>query len=165
MSSPNHSTSDIEDAFYSMNILNYTSVSSDYLEPKASKEPRKIYSHALKYPSLLYIQQALIKKVQIIVRSGNDTDNPQQPTLNDVSISDHMAYPIGKSYGQNPPWLDHSRGGHENDVDSSSPLTRWIEEFQFPDGLKVPPHVGYYDGKGDPDNFIHVFEGEIRMEK
>ncbi|GKE88855.1 hypothetical protein Tco_1566330 [Tanacetum coccineum] len=30
MSSPNHSTSDIDDAFSSMNILNYTSVSSDY---------------------------------------------------------------------------------------------------------------------------------------
>ncbi|GJU89430.1 hypothetical protein Tco_1301853 [Tanacetum coccineum] len=28
--SPNHSTSDLEDAFSSMNILNYTSVSSDY---------------------------------------------------------------------------------------------------------------------------------------
>ncbi|GKB12528.1 hypothetical protein Tco_0846451 [Tanacetum coccineum] len=30
MSSPNHSTSDIKDAFSSMNILNYTLVSSDY---------------------------------------------------------------------------------------------------------------------------------------
>ncbi|GKF54482.1 hypothetical protein Tco_0161392, partial [Tanacetum coccineum] len=30
MSSLNHSTSDIEDSFSSMNILNYTSVSSDY---------------------------------------------------------------------------------------------------------------------------------------
>ncbi|GKA99434.1 hypothetical protein Tco_0827371 [Tanacetum coccineum] len=30
MSSPNRSTSDIEDAFSSMNILNYTLVSSDY---------------------------------------------------------------------------------------------------------------------------------------
>ncbi|GJS63455.1 hypothetical protein Tco_0678019 [Tanacetum coccineum] len=30
MSSPNHSTYDIEDTFSSMNILNYTSVSSDY---------------------------------------------------------------------------------------------------------------------------------------
>ncbi|GJY10290.1 hypothetical protein Tco_0378475 [Tanacetum coccineum] len=30
MSSPNHSTSDIKDVFSSMNILNYTSVSSDY---------------------------------------------------------------------------------------------------------------------------------------
>ncbi|GKF57667.1 hypothetical protein Tco_0171204, partial [Tanacetum coccineum] len=30
MSSPNRSTSDIEDAFSSINILNYTLVSSDY---------------------------------------------------------------------------------------------------------------------------------------
>ncbi|GJZ67211.1 hypothetical protein Tco_0630451 [Tanacetum coccineum] len=30
MTSPNHSTSNIEDAFSSMNILNYTSVSPDY---------------------------------------------------------------------------------------------------------------------------------------
>ncbi|GJZ60830.1 hypothetical protein Tco_0616646 [Tanacetum coccineum] len=32
MSSPNHFTSDIEDAFSSKNILNYTSVSSDYFQ-------------------------------------------------------------------------------------------------------------------------------------
>ncbi|GJU77873.1 hypothetical protein Tco_1274943 [Tanacetum coccineum] len=76
-----------------------------------------------------------------------------------------MTYPAWQSYVQNPPWLDHSRGGYENDVDSPSPLTRWIEEFQFPDSLKVLPHVGYYDGKGDTDNFIHVFKGELWMEK
>ncbi|GJT15336.1 hypothetical protein Tco_0874042 [Tanacetum coccineum] len=34
MSSPNRSTSDIEDAFSSMNILNYTSVSEELLPPK-----------------------------------------------------------------------------------------------------------------------------------
>ncbi|GJY40010.1 reverse transcriptase domain-containing protein [Tanacetum coccineum] len=42
MSSPNHSTSDIEDAFSSMNILNYTSVSSDYFP--ASSESRSFNS-------------------------------------------------------------------------------------------------------------------------
>ncbi|GJY57736.1 reverse transcriptase domain-containing protein [Tanacetum coccineum] len=36
MSSPNHSTSDIKDTFSSMNILNYTSVSSDYF-PASSR--------------------------------------------------------------------------------------------------------------------------------
>ncbi|GJX94353.1 hypothetical protein Tco_0348939 [Tanacetum coccineum] len=35
MYSPNHSTSDIEDAFSSMNILNYTSVSPDYFPASA----------------------------------------------------------------------------------------------------------------------------------
>ncbi|GJZ98156.1 reverse transcriptase domain-containing protein [Tanacetum coccineum] len=38
MSSPNHSTSDLEDAFSSINILNYTSVSPDYFP--ASSESR-----------------------------------------------------------------------------------------------------------------------------
>ncbi|GKF46847.1 hypothetical protein Tco_0136649 [Tanacetum coccineum] len=50
MSSPNHSTSDIEDAFSSMNILNYTSVSSDYFPTSSesssfnSSEDSKDYS-------------------------------------------------------------------------------------------------------------------------
>ncbi|GKG20118.1 hypothetical protein Tco_0379919, partial [Tanacetum coccineum] len=35
MSSPNHFTSDIEDAFSSMNILNYTSASSNYFPASA----------------------------------------------------------------------------------------------------------------------------------
>ncbi|GKD66240.1 hypothetical protein Tco_1308348 [Tanacetum coccineum] len=42
MSSPNHSTFDIDDAFSSMNILNYTSVSSDYFS--ASSESRSFNS-------------------------------------------------------------------------------------------------------------------------
>ncbi|GJR65014.1 hypothetical protein Tco_0011079 [Tanacetum coccineum] len=41
MSSPNHSTSDIEDAFSSMNILNYTSVSPDYFPVQAELLPPK----------------------------------------------------------------------------------------------------------------------------
>ncbi|GKC20661.1 hypothetical protein Tco_1022811 [Tanacetum coccineum] len=49
MSSPNHSTSDLEDAFSSMNILNYTSVSSDYFP--ASSESNPITSPAILTPS------------------------------------------------------------------------------------------------------------------
>ncbi|GJW35316.1 hypothetical protein Tco_0058236 [Tanacetum coccineum] len=52
-----------------------------------------------------------------------------------------------------------------NDKESPSPLTKWIEEFELPDGLRVPPHVGYYDGKGDPNDFIHAFEGATKMDK
>ncbi|GJU23459.1 hypothetical protein Tco_1156801 [Tanacetum coccineum] len=32
-------------------------------------------------------------------------------------------------------------------------------------GLRVSPYVGYYDGKGDPDDFIHAFEGATKIEK
>ncbi|GKE03214.1 reverse transcriptase domain-containing protein [Tanacetum coccineum] len=44
-------------------------------------------------------------------------------------------------------------------------FVRWIEDYPFPDGLKMPSHVGSYDGNGDPDNFLHLFEGAIRMQK
>nr|GFA34883.1 reverse transcriptase domain-containing protein [Tanacetum cinerariifolium] len=29
----------------------------------------------------------------------------------------------------------------------------------------MPFHIGSYDGKRDPDNFMHLFEGAIRMQK
>ncbi|GKC63704.1 hypothetical protein Tco_1096302 [Tanacetum coccineum] len=29
----------------------------------------------------------------------------------------------------------------------------------------MPSYIGSYDGKGDQDNFLHLFEGTIRMQK
>ncbi|GKC46957.1 reverse transcriptase domain-containing protein [Tanacetum coccineum] len=29
----------------------------------------------------------------------------------------------------------------------------------------MPSHMGSYDGKGDPDKYLHLFEGAIRMQK
>ncbi|GJT71843.1 reverse transcriptase domain-containing protein [Tanacetum coccineum] len=46
-----------------------------------------------------------------------------------------------------------------------TPFVRWIEDYPLPDGLKMPSHIGSYDGKGDPDNFLHLFEGAIRMQR
>ncbi|GKF14458.1 hypothetical protein Tco_0055920 [Tanacetum coccineum] len=48
---------------------------------------------------------------------------------------------------------------------SITPFVRWIEDNPLPDRLKMPSHVGSYDGKGDPDNFLHLFEGAIHMQK
>ncbi|GKA07786.1 reverse transcriptase domain-containing protein [Tanacetum coccineum] len=45
------------------------------------------------------------------------------------------------------------------------PFVSWIEDYPLPDGLKMPSHVRSYDGKGDPNNFLHLFEGAIRMQK
>ncbi|GJT37898.1 hypothetical protein Tco_0937763 [Tanacetum coccineum] len=56
-------------------------------------------------------------------------------------------------------------GGYRNDEGSPSLLIRWIEEFQLPDGLRIPSHVGYYDGKGDPNDFIQAFKGATKMGK
>ncbi|GJZ29486.1 gag-pol polyprotein [Tanacetum coccineum] len=35
----------------------------------------------------------------------------------------------------------------------------WIKDYPLPDELKIPSHMGSYDGKGDPDNYLHLFEG------
>ncbi|GJX88516.1 hypothetical protein Tco_0340530 [Tanacetum coccineum] len=48
---------------------------------------------------------------------------------------------------------------------SVTPFVRWIEDYPLPNGLKMPYHIGSYDGKGDPDNFLHVFEGAISHAK
>ncbi|GKB77088.1 hypothetical protein Tco_0943983 [Tanacetum coccineum] len=39
------------------------------------------------------------------------------------------------------------------------------EDHPLLDGLKMPSHIGSFDGKGDPDNFLRLFEGAIRMQK
>ncbi|GJT38691.1 reverse transcriptase domain-containing protein [Tanacetum coccineum] len=52
-----------------------------------------------------------------------------------------------------------------NPVGSVTRFVRWIEDYPLPDGLKMPSHISSYDGKGDPNNFLHLFEGAIRMQK
>ncbi|GKA97832.1 reverse transcriptase domain-containing protein [Tanacetum coccineum] len=52
-----------------------------------------------------------------------------------------------------------------NPVGSVTPFVRWIKDYSLPDGLKMPFHIGSYDRKGDPDKFLHLFEGAIRMQK
>ncbi|GKB60260.1 hypothetical protein Tco_0916446 [Tanacetum coccineum] len=46
-----------------------------------------------------------------------------------------------------------------------NPFVRWIEAYPLPDELKMPSHVGSYDGKRDPDNYLHLFKGAIHMQK
>nr|GEU40921.1 reverse transcriptase domain-containing protein [Tanacetum cinerariifolium] len=45
-----------------------------------------------------------------------------------------------------------------NPLGSVTPFIRWIEDYPLPDGLKIPSHIGSYDGKGDPNNFLHLFD-------
>ncbi|GKB69325.1 hypothetical protein Tco_0930737 [Tanacetum coccineum] len=44
-------------------------------------------------------------------------------------------------------------------------FVHWIEDYPLADRLKMPSHVGSYDGKEDPDNYLHLFERVIRMQK
>nr|GEV02151.1 hypothetical protein [Tanacetum cinerariifolium] len=62
-------------------------------------------------------------------------------------------------------WNLPSNGVVLNPVGSVTPFVRWIEDYPLPDRLKIHSHIGSYDGKGDPNNFLHPFEGAIRMQK
>ncbi|GJT07768.1 hypothetical protein Tco_0842230 [Tanacetum coccineum] len=59
----------------------------------------------------------------------------------------------------------NSTGLFPNPLGSVTSFVRWIEDYPLLDGLKMPSHIGSYDGKGDPDNFLHLFEGVIRIQK
>ncbi|GJX69133.1 reverse transcriptase domain-containing protein, partial [Tanacetum coccineum] len=48
---------------------------------------------------------------------------------------------------------------------SVTPFVHWIEDYPLPDGLKMPSHIGSYNGKGDMDNFLHLFKGAIQMQR
>ncbi|GKE79170.1 hypothetical protein Tco_1545290 [Tanacetum coccineum] len=41
-------------------------------------------------------------------------------------------------------------------------FVHWIEDYPLSDGLKIPSYVGSYYGKGDLDNYLHLFKGVIR---
>ncbi|GKA27265.1 reverse transcriptase domain-containing protein [Tanacetum coccineum] len=56
-------------------------------------------------------------------------------------------------------------GSFADSTGSVTPFVRWIKDYPLPDRLKMPSHIGSYDGKGDPDSFLHLFEGAIRMQK
>ncbi|GJX39236.1 hypothetical protein Tco_0252539 [Tanacetum coccineum] len=73
---------------------------------------------------------------------------------------------MGIAYGQPLSYPSYAQGGLFADaIGCVTPFVRWIEDYPLPDGLKMPSHVGSYDRKGDPDNYLHLFEGAIRMQK
>nr|GFB42432.1 reverse transcriptase domain-containing protein [Tanacetum cinerariifolium] len=46
-----------------------------------------------------------------------------------------------------------------------TPFVYWIEDYPLLDGLKMPSHIGSYNGKRNPDNFLHLIERAICMQK
>ncbi|GKC13016.1 reverse transcriptase domain-containing protein [Tanacetum coccineum] len=89
---------------------------------------------------------------------GNGSQNVNLPPL--------LAAHIGRSENRQPlqSFLTSAYEGQAllNNVGGNLPPN---EDYPLLDGLKMPSYIGSYDGKGDPDNFLHLFEGAIRMQK
>nr|GEU70684.1 reverse transcriptase domain-containing protein [Tanacetum cinerariifolium] len=83
-----------------------------------------------------------------------------------VNLPQLLAAHLGRGKNGKPlqSSLTFAYGGQAlpNNIGGSLPSN---EYYPLPDGLKMPSHIGSYDRKGDPDNFLHLFEGAIRMKK
>ncbi|GJR70075.1 hypothetical protein Tco_0016140 [Tanacetum coccineum] len=150
MSSPNHSTSDIEDAFSSMNILNYTSVSSDYFPASSGRSsfnssenskdnmipltvltPSSVLPSSLLFdPRYFFVPEELLpSKKQTCLLSLSST-NPSQNQTCDLASSSFSVYrptlpqifKIGKSLIKMH--LKH----HEKQIED---ILNYLEELSF----------------------------------
>ncbi|GJZ70690.1 reverse transcriptase domain-containing protein [Tanacetum coccineum] len=65
----------------------------------------------------------------------------------------------------NMPMYPNPTGSFTDSTGFVTPFIRWIKDYPLSDGQKMPSHIGSYDGKGDPDNFLLLFKGAIRMQK
>ncbi|GJS54810.1 hypothetical protein Tco_0628172 [Tanacetum coccineum] len=93
MSSPNHSTSKIKDAFSSINILNYTSVSSDYFPASSGSISFNTLENSNIITSVIspFYNNPCLKDVQAFYakESSIPSPDPITPTRLFDSISDH----------------------------------------------------------------------------
>ncbi|GJZ60078.1 hypothetical protein Tco_0615894 [Tanacetum coccineum] len=90
-------------------------------------------------------------------------NGPMHPTVTPAS-----SYPFYTQPVYAPPTMPaylNPVGPFADSAGSVTPFVRWIEDYPLSDGLKMPSHIDSYDGKGDPDNFLHLFEGAILMQK
>ncbi|GJU52938.1 hypothetical protein Tco_1226652 [Tanacetum coccineum] len=135
------------------------------------------YVQPLSYPSQVQGGNPSFEGTSAYYPYGGYTS--QAPMSNNIPAPNGFMYPLAApsnnypSYTQPmyplpnaPAYPNHGPTGLF--VDSTvyvTPFVCWIEDYPLPDGLKMPSHVGSYDKKGDPDNYLHIFEGAIRMEK
>nr|GEZ20924.1 reverse transcriptase domain-containing protein [Tanacetum cinerariifolium] len=82
-----------------------------------------------------------------------------------VNLPSLLAAHLGRNKNGQPlqSTLTSVYGGHQPLTNSEG--ISLLTDYPLPDGLKMPSQVGSYDGKRDPDNYLHLFEGVISMQK
>ncbi|GJS41322.1 hypothetical protein Tco_0566365 [Tanacetum coccineum] len=133
MSSPNHSIFDLEDAFSSMNILNYTSVSSDYFSA-SSGSISSFYAKELPISSLdpITLPAILTPSPQIHSPSSssttlsnssrNQTCDLVSPSISVYTPTPPQVFEIGKC--SDKMYLKH----HEKQVED---ILNYLDELSF----------------------------------
>ncbi|GJT01400.1 hypothetical protein Tco_0822569 [Tanacetum coccineum] len=123
MSSPNRSTSDIEDAFSSMNILNYTSVSSDYFPASSGSISFNSSEDSNIIPSVIspFYNNPYLKDVQAFYAKESPI-SPPDPITPPAILTPSPIFEIGKSSSKIH--LKH----HENQIED---ILNYLKELSF----------------------------------
>ncbi|GJZ84999.1 hypothetical protein Tco_0650338 [Tanacetum coccineum] len=97
MSSPNRSTSDLEDAFSSMNILNYTSVSPNYFPALAESNSLNSSENSNIIPSVILplYNNPYLKNVQAFYVKELPISSPD-PITSPAILTPSLIFEIGK---------------------------------------------------------------------
>ncbi|GJS93177.1 hypothetical protein Tco_0800145 [Tanacetum coccineum] len=144
MSSPNHSTSNIEDAFPSMNILNYTSVSSDYFPASSGStsfnSSKDSKDHMIPPTSSLFYNNPYLKNVQAFYAKESPIPPPYPITPPVILTPSLQAYnlepPSFSVYTPTPPQIfeigkssikEHLKH-HEKQIED---ILYYLEELSF----------------------------------
>ncbi|GKB25752.1 hypothetical protein Tco_0865153 [Tanacetum coccineum] len=98
-----------------------------------------------------------------VYRASTSTDPTLMISLAFVEANYEILKSLLRDSRREPLSTLHKEGLFADPTRSVTPFVYWIEDYPLPDGLKMPSHVGSYNGKGDLDNFLHLFEGAIRM--
>ncbi|GJY12020.1 hypothetical protein Tco_0381329 [Tanacetum coccineum] len=107
------------------------------------------------YPYIAYASQAPTSN-NITTRNG--FMHPSTAPSNNYPFYTQPMYPIPNV----PAYPNHgSTSLFANSNGCVTPIVHWIEDYPLPDILKMPSHMGSYNGKGDPYNYLHLFESSI----
>ncbi|GJT21475.1 hypothetical protein Tco_0891412 [Tanacetum coccineum] len=91
-----------------------------------------------------------------------DKEREMEPSLNEPRKSLHL---FARDH---PGFIEQGRKQNQKEYQGSNricdPLCSLDRGLSSPRWLKMPSHVGSYDGKGDPNNFLHLFKGAIQQE-
>nr|GEW29164.1 hypothetical protein [Tanacetum cinerariifolium] len=120
-------------------------------------------SRGMNLPSLLAAHLGRSKNGQAMQSSLTSVYSGHQPSTN---IRGNLP-PNGTVNRQAPSHPPQAQNGNPSfgGTYAHHPQGGDIEDYPLPDGLKMHFHIGSYDGKGDPDNYLYLFEGAIRMQK
>ncbi|GKD66842.1 hypothetical protein Tco_1308950 [Tanacetum coccineum] len=125
MSSPNHSTFDLEDAFSSMNILNYTSVSPDYFPASAGSSSfislENSKDNMIPPVFLSFYNNPYLKDVQAFYAKKSPI-SPPYPITPPAILTPSPIFEIGKSSSKIN--LKH----HENQIED---ILNYLDELSF----------------------------------